>query len=84
MSLDAQISGAPANLSVKGVLQLGGAGQWRLAYQGKLDLEQIRGIRRASYATSLVLSEVQTLLSAAETLKLIDRHVEANSIIAQL
>jgi hypothetical protein len=38
VSLDAQISGSPANLDVKGTLQLENAGQWRVGYKGKLDL----------------------------------------------
>nr|MDP9115437.1 AsmA family protein [Acidobacteriota bacterium] len=38
LSLDAQLSGAPSALDVKGVLQLDGAGEWRVGYKGKLDL----------------------------------------------
>ena len=30
--------GPPANLDVKGIIELEGAGQWRVGYQGKLDL----------------------------------------------
>ncbi|MDP8990980.1 MAG: AsmA family protein, partial [Acidobacteriota bacterium] len=38
LSLDAQLSGAPSALDVKGILQLDGAGEWRVGYKGKLDL----------------------------------------------
>ncbi len=38
VSLDAQVSGSPASLDVKGTLQLENAGQWRVGYKGKLDL----------------------------------------------
>ena len=38
VSLDAQVSGAPENLNVKGIIQMESAGQWRVAYEGKLDL----------------------------------------------
>ena len=38
VSLDAQVTGAPASLDVKGVLELGGAGEWQVGYKGKLDL----------------------------------------------
>ena len=38
VSLDAQLSGAPSALSVQGILQLDGAGEWRVGYKGKLDL----------------------------------------------
>ncbi|HWD00611.1 MAG TPA: AsmA family protein, partial [Candidatus Sulfopaludibacter sp.] len=38
VSLDAQVSGAPASLDVKGTLLLENAGEWRVGYKGKLDL----------------------------------------------
>jgi hypothetical protein len=38
VSLDAQVSGSPASLDVKGTLLLENAGQWRVGYKGKLDL----------------------------------------------
>jgi hypothetical protein len=38
LSLDAQLSGSPSALDVKGILQLDGAGEWRVGYKGKLDL----------------------------------------------
>jgi hypothetical protein len=38
VSLDAQVAGAPAHLDVKGTVQLAGGGNWRLGYQGALDL----------------------------------------------
>jgi len=38
VSLDAQLSGAPSALNVQGILQLDGAGEWRVGYKGKLDL----------------------------------------------
>ena len=38
LALDAQLSGAPSALDVKGILQLEGAGEWRVGYKGKLDL----------------------------------------------
>lgn len=38
VALDAQLSGSPASLAVKGTLDLEGAGQWRVGYKGKLDL----------------------------------------------
>jgi len=38
VSLDAQVSGPPASLDVKGTLLLENAGQWRVGYKGKLDL----------------------------------------------
>ena len=38
VSLDAQVSGSPASLDVKGTLLLQNAGQWRVGYKGKLDL----------------------------------------------
>jgi len=38
VALDAQLSGPSANLGVKGIIELEGAGQWRVGYQGKLDL----------------------------------------------
>lgn len=38
VSLDAQVSGSPANLDVKGTLLLQNADQWRVGYKGKLDL----------------------------------------------
>jgi hypothetical protein len=38
VSLDAQVSGAPASLDVKGTLLLENAGEWRVGYRGKLDL----------------------------------------------
>ena len=38
VALDAQISGPPASLDVNGIIQLAGAGQWRMGYKGKLDL----------------------------------------------
>ncbi len=38
LSLDAQLSGAPSALDVKGILQLDGAGEWRVGYKGNLDL----------------------------------------------
>lgn len=38
VSLNAQVSGSPANLDVKGTLQLENAGEWRVGYKGKLDL----------------------------------------------
>ena len=38
ISLDAQVTGAPASLDVKGTLLLENAGQWRVGYKGKLDL----------------------------------------------
>ena len=38
VALDAQLSGAPSALDVKGILQLEGAGEWRVGYKGKLDL----------------------------------------------
>jgi len=38
VSLDAQLSGSPASIDVKGILQFEGAGEWRVGYQGKLDL----------------------------------------------
>jgi AsmA family len=38
VSLDAQVSGSPASLDVKGTLLLANAGEWRVGYKGKLDL----------------------------------------------
>jgi hypothetical protein len=38
VALDAQLSGSPSALDVKGILQLEGAGEWRVGYKGKLDL----------------------------------------------
>ncbi len=38
VSLDAQVSGSPASLDVKGTLLLENAGEWRVGYKGKLDL----------------------------------------------
>lgn len=38
VSLDAQVSGVPNNLDVKGTLNLESAGQWRVGYKGRLDL----------------------------------------------
>jgi hypothetical protein len=38
VSLDAQVSGPPASLDVKGTLLLENAGEWRVGYKGKLDL----------------------------------------------
>ncbi len=38
VALDAQLSGSPSALDVKGILQLQGAGEWRVGYKGKLDL----------------------------------------------
>jgi AsmA family len=38
VSLDAQVTGAPASLDVRGTLLLENAGQWRVGYKGKLDL----------------------------------------------
>ena len=38
VSLDAQVTGSPASLDVKGTLLLENAGQWRVGYKGKLDL----------------------------------------------
>lgn len=38
VSLDAQVSGVPNNLDVKGTLDLESAGQWRVGYKGRLDL----------------------------------------------
>ena len=38
VSLDAQVSGSPASLDVKGTLLLENAGQWRVGYKGKLNL----------------------------------------------
>jgi len=38
VSLDAQVSGSPASLAVKGTLLLENAGEWRVGYKGKLDL----------------------------------------------
>jgi hypothetical protein len=38
LSLDAQLTGSPSALDVKGILQLDGAGEWRVGYKGKLDL----------------------------------------------
>ncbi len=38
VSLDAQVSGSPAGLDVKGTLLLENAGQWRMGYKGKLNL----------------------------------------------
>jgi hypothetical protein len=38
VSLDAQVTGEPANLKVKGIIQMESAGQWRVGYEGKLDL----------------------------------------------
>lgn len=55
-----------------------------LARDAKMDLEAIRGMARISYATALVLPQVQALLNAAETYKLIDRKVDAATITARL
>jgi hypothetical protein len=38
VSLDAQVSGSPASLDVKGTLLLQNAGEWRVGYKGKLNL----------------------------------------------
>ncbi len=38
LSLDAQVSGPPSSLDVKGTLLLENAGEWRVGYKGKLDL----------------------------------------------
>jgi hypothetical protein len=38
ISLNAQVSGSPASLDVKGTLLLENAGEWRVGYKGKLDL----------------------------------------------
>ena len=38
VSLDAQVTGEPANLNVKGIMQMDSAAQWRVGYEGKLDL----------------------------------------------
>jgi AsmA family len=38
VSLEAQVSGSPATLDVKGTLLLQNAGEWRVGYKGKLDL----------------------------------------------
>ncbi len=38
VALDAQLTGSPSALDVKGTLQLEGAGEWRVGYKGKLDL----------------------------------------------
>jgi hypothetical protein len=38
VSMDAQVTGLPASLDVKGTLLLENAGQWRVGYKGKLDL----------------------------------------------
>ncbi len=38
VSLNAQVTGLPASLDVKGTLLLENAGEWRVGYKGKLDL----------------------------------------------
>ncbi len=38
VALDAQLSGSPSALDVKGILQLEGAGEWRVGYKGNLNL----------------------------------------------
>jgi len=38
VSLNAQVTGPPASLDVKGTLLLENAGEWRVGYKGKLDL----------------------------------------------
>jgi hypothetical protein len=38
VSLNAQVSGPPASLDVKGTFLLENAGEWRVGYKGKLDL----------------------------------------------
>jgi NitT/TauT family transport system substrate-binding protein len=55
-----------------------------LARDGKMDIEQIRGIARVPYATSTVPAQVQTYLTAAEKYKAIDKPVDASAFIARL
>lgn len=38
VSLDAQVTGAPEHLEVRGTVQLAGGGNWRLGYKGVLNL----------------------------------------------
>jgi NitT/TauT family transport system substrate-binding protein len=53
-----------------------------LATVTKLDVEGIRHMRRALYATSLDVTMMQPVLDAAYTYKTIDRHVNATDLVA--
>lgn len=55
-----------------------------LARDGKMSLKRIRGMARVPYATALDVGQLQPLLNAARTYKLIDRSVDAGSILARL
>jgi NitT/TauT family transport system substrate-binding protein len=55
-----------------------------LARDGKMDPDVIRNIARVTYATSLVVPQVQVYLTAAEKYKAIDKPVDANAFVVQL
>lgn len=55
-----------------------------LSRDGKMDLDVVRNMARVSYATALVIAQVQPVLTAAEKYKVIDKPVEASSITARL
>jgi hypothetical protein len=49
-----------------------------------MKLRPLRGMARVRYATDMDVSRVQPLLNAARTFNLIDRHVDAKSILARI
>lgn len=55
-----------------------------LARDGKMDLDKIRGIARVTYATSLIVPQVQVYLTAAAKYKAIDKPVDATQFVVQL
>lgn len=50
----------------------------------KQSVEALRGIVRTQYATALVPAQIQPVLNAGEKFKLIDRLVDANSLLPRL
>jgi NitT/TauT family transport system substrate-binding protein len=50
----------------------------------KVPVEQLRGMVRTVYATNLTAAQIQPVLNAAEKFKLIDRPIDANTLIVKL
>lgn len=54
------------------------------ANNGKMDVDQIRGMARTTFATAIVPAQVQPVLDVGEKYKLIDKPVDTTGFIAKL